>query len=130
MCEHQGDRGHTSFIFLFHSDYYHCFVVFFPLFSVGFISVWFVLSSSWDHSPRCHWPCLAELSEKDVETLRPLPHSWPSRWARGQAPQMGALQGVRLKVTITPNTVVQTKAKSLFYSLPLSIDANSFKRQG
>lgn len=30
VCE--VDRCHTPFIFLFHSDYYHCFVVFFPLF--------------------------------------------------------------------------------------------------
>lgn len=106
VCEREADRCHTPLIFLFYSDYYHCFVVFFPLVLVCFISVWFVPSSSWDHSPRCHWPCLAELCEKDVEALRPLPHSWPSGGARGQAPQRGALQGVRLKVTITPNTVV------------------------
>lgn len=51
-------------------------------FLVCFVFVWFVLSSSWDHSPRCHWPCLAELCERDAEALRPLPHSWPSggRW--------------------------------------------------
>lgn len=82
------------------------FVVFFPFVFFCFFSVWSVLSSSWDHSPRCHWPCLAEICEKDVDALRSLPHSWPSRGARGQAPQRGALQGVRLKVTITPNTVV------------------------
>lgn len=79
---------------------------FFPLFLVSFVSVWFVLSSSWDHSHRCHWPCLAELCEMDAEALMPLLHSWPTWGARGPAPQKGALQGVRLKVTITPNTVV------------------------
>lgn len=87
--------------------YYHCFVVFFPpLLFVCVISVWFVLSSSWDHSPRCHWPCLAELCEKDAEALRSLLHSWPSGGSEARHPKRGALQGVRLKVTIIPNTVV------------------------
>lgn len=70
--------------------YYHCFVVFFPpLLFVCIISVWFVLSSSWDHSPRCHWPCLAELCEKDAEALRSLPHSWPSRGSEARHPKRG-----------------------------------------
>lgn len=86
---------HNPFIFLFHSNYYHCFVVFsfFSLF-VCFSFVCFALSSSWNHSPRCHWPCLAELSEKDVEMLRSLPLSWPSKGV-GQSPgtpKWGALQ--------------------------------------
>lgn len=92
--------------FFFHSYYYHCFVLFSPLFLVHFFSVWSVLSSSWDHSPRCDWPCLAVLWEKDIETLRSLRNNWPSTGATGQAPQGGAHQGVRLKVTFTPNTVV------------------------
>lgn len=58
-----------------------------------FISVWFVLSSSWDHSPRCHWPCLAELCEKDVEALRSLPHSWPSRGPEARHPKGGLSMG-------------------------------------
>ncbi|GLD46025.1 sodium channel protein type 8 subunit alpha-like isoform X1, partial [Lates japonicus] len=61
--------------------------------------------------PRCHWPCLAELCEKDAEVLRPLLRSWPSGGARGQAPQRGALQGVRLKVSI-----VSLVANALGYS--------------
>lgn len=32
VCECEDDRCHTPFIFLFHSDYYHCFVVFFSPF--------------------------------------------------------------------------------------------------
>ncbi len=79
--------------FFFYLDYFHCFVVFFPLFLVCFISVWFVLSSSWDHSPRCHWPCLAELCEKDVEALRSLPHSWPSRGPELRHPKRGLSMG-------------------------------------
>lgn len=91
----EADRCHTPFIFLFHSGYYHCFVVFFPLFLVCFISVrfWFVLSSSWDHSPRCHWPCLAELCEKDAEVLRPLLRSWPSGGSEARHPKGGLSKG-------------------------------------
>lgn len=68
---------------------------FFPLFLVCFISVrfWFVLSSSWDHSPRCHWPCLAELCEKDAEVLRPLLRSWPSRGSEARHPKGGLSKG-------------------------------------
>lgn len=35
--ECEDGRCHTPFIFLFHSGYYHCFVVFFPLFLVSFL---------------------------------------------------------------------------------------------
>lgn len=80
----KGPQLSHSIHFSLHLNY-HCFVVSFLL--LLFSVCLFVLSSSWDHSPRCHWPCLAELCEKDAEALISLPHSWPSGGVRGQAPR-------------------------------------------
>lgn len=120
----EGETGgsHSPFTFLFlffHSEYYHCFVVFlFHLFSVCFFSVRL-------------WVCAVVIMGSQPQMSLALPCSalWEGHWcaeaataqlaqqgAKGQAPQgEGTLQGVRLKVKITPKTVVWRKAKSLFY---------------
>lgn len=55
----KADSCHTSFIFLFHSDYYHCFVVFFSFSLFYFRLVCAVVIMGSQHQMSLALPCRA-----------------------------------------------------------------------